>query len=316
VNRHLVIGGGLIGSHVALELGARGGEVAVLSRSFSDLLRQSPEEGEGIRLVQAEVRQTDQLAGLLEWADSVFFLAGTSTPALSDSDATDSITALLEPALHVFDAMRESGPSRLILASSGGTVYGRASELPTDEAAQIAPISVHGVNALATEQYAALYAREHGITSTVLRFSNVYGPGQRPRGGFGVIAAWCEAAARGEPLILIGDGSVRRDFVHARDAARAAALAAAEREPAEVLNVGSGRSISLLKLIELLSEIVGHRLEVEARPPRSIDVPVTELDSSVLTALTGWRPEVELRDGLAECWEWARAHAVGSPTKL
>jgi UDP-glucose 4-epimerase len=200
-----------------------------------------------------------------------------------------------------------------VLASSGGTVYGRPTELPTGESAPTAPISVHGVNALATEQYAALYAREHGVASTVLRFSNVYGPGQHPRSGFGVIAAWCEAAARGEPLLLMGDGSVRRDFVHARDAARAAALALRADDPPGILNVGAGSSISMLDLIDLLGEIAGGRLGVKSSPARSIDVPVTELDSSALTSLTGWRPEIELREGVAECFQLVR-QALASPT--
>jgi UDP-glucose 4-epimerase len=305
MSRHVVVGGGLIGSHVALELAGSGDEVVVVSRSFSNLL-QPPEGKPGIRLVGGEVREVEELPDLLRWADSVFFLAGTSTPALSDENAVDSITALLEPALFIFDAVRRWGPRRLVLSSSGGTVYGRPTELPTNESAPTAPISVHGVNALATEQYAALYAREHGVASTVLRFSNVYGPGQRPRGGFGVIAAWCEAAARGEPLLLMGNGSVRRDFLHARDAARAAALAFGAGNPVETFNVGSGTSISLLELIDILSEIADAQLEVKASPGRSIDVPVTELDSRGFEALTGWRPEVGLRDGIAECFQLAR----------
>jgi UDP-glucose 4-epimerase len=310
-----VIGGGLIGSHVALELADRGEEVAVLSRSFSRLLQHAADPQARIGLVTAEVRGAKELPGLLEWADSVYFLAGTSTPALSDQEAVASIPALLEPALSVFDAMRKWGPSRLVLASSGGTVYGRAAELPTSESAALAPISVHGVNALATEQYAALYAREHGISSTVLRFSNVYGPGQRPRGGFGVIAAWCQAAARDEPLKLMGDGSIQRDFVHARDAARAAVMATGAGDPIRVLNVGSGSSVSLLELIDLLSEAAGRRLEVESSPARPIDVPVTELDSGALRALTGWQPEVGLREGIAECWRWAR-ESLRSPSGI
>jgi UDP-glucose 4-epimerase len=311
MSRHLVVGGGLIGAHVALELAGRGDEVTVLSRSFNDLLAQ-PSGRSRIRLVAGEVRDAKELPDLLGWADSVFFLAGTSTPALSDQDAVESITALLEPALFVLDAMHRLGPDRLLLASSGGTVYGRPTELPTSESAPTAPISVHGVNSLATEQYAALYGREHGITSTALRFSNVYGPGQHPRGGFGVIAAWCESAARGEPLLLMGDGSVRRDFVHARDAARAAALVLGLDEPPGTVNVGVGSSISLLELIDLLGELAGRPLEVKTGPSRAIDVPVTELDSSLLSGLTGWKPEVALREGVAECLELATG-AVGSP---
>jgi UDP-glucose 4-epimerase len=313
MSKHLVIGGGLIGSHVSIELAARGDEVVVLSRSFAAPLAEAAESQSAIRLVPAEVQRAEGLPDLLGWADSVFFLAGTSTPALSDLDAVDSITALLEPALFVFDSMRRWGPQQLVLASSGGTVYGRVPELPTTEGAGTAPISVHGVNSLATEQYAALYAREHGIAATVLRFSNVYGPGQHPRGGFGVIAAWSEAAARGEPLLLMGDGSVRRDFIHARDAARAAAMTVGAGDPLAVLNVGSGRSISMRELIDLLGEVSGERLEVRTEPSRPIDVPVTELDSSAIEVRTGWRPEIELREGVAECLEWAR-RSLASPT--
>ena len=306
MTKHLVIGGGLIGSHVAMELASRGDEVVVLSRSFNEPLSEAAGRQSAIRLVQGEVRRAESLPELLEWAESVFFLAGTSTPALSDQDAVDSITALSEPALFVFDSMRRWGPERLVLASSGGTVYGRVTELPTSESAPTAPISVHGVNSLATEQYAALYAREHGIAATVLRFSNVYGPGQRPRGGFGVIAAWCEAAARGEPLTLMGDGSVRRDFVHARDAARAAAMTVGAGNPVTTLNVGSGAAVAMRELIDLIGEVAGEPLEVRSEPARPIDVPVTELDTSAMRELTGWSPEVPLRDGVAECLDWAR----------
>lgn len=308
----LVIGGGLIGSHTAQGLLDRGRTVTVLSRSFSSLLEERPETGSRLRLVRETLPEAPRIHELVAEADLVLLLAGSSTPALSDEDAVASITGSLEPGLAVLEAVRRASKERIVIASSGGTIYGEVERTPTPEDAPLRPISVHGVNSLALETYAGFYAREHGLRPITLRYSNVYGPDGRARHGQGVIAAWCAALSRGEQLTLIGDDSVRRDFVYATDAAEATIGAALQLDGPGVYNVGLGRSHSLAEVLSILGEVSGTEPVVDRRPGRSIDVSTTELDCSRLSEETGWRPSVDLREGIERTWRWLSREGTAS----
>jgi UDP-glucose 4-epimerase len=306
----LVIGGGLIGSHVAIALARQGFPVTVVSRSFSDWITATIAGGVHVRTVKMDIVEDRQRLGeLVAEAEVVFFLAGDSTPALSDTDAARSISALLTPVLVTLDVMNRSETRRLVIASSGGTVYGRVSKLPTDEEQSMEPISVHGVNCAVSEEYTRFYAREHGLEPVILRFSNVYGPGGRVQGGQGVIQAWCENLARGEPAVMVGDGSVRRDFLYVADAAEAAISATYATPGAGIYNVGSGASVSLNELSEILERVSGRSMDIQRLPARAIDVPVTQLDSGRLQSATGWEPRTSLTDGLGETWRWTASKA-------
>ncbi len=304
--RCLVVGAGLIGSRTANELASRGHPVKLLSRSFNPWLEQRDEDAPAVELVRGTIPGAPEAAELVAEADVVFFMAGESTPKLADDAAANSIAGLLVPALEVLDQMLRAGTKRIVLASSGGTVYGRPETLPTSEDAPTRPISVHGVNSVATEQYALFYARQHGLEPSIVRFSNVYGPGQYARRGLGVVAAWCEALAAGEPVAIMGDGEIRRDFIYADDAARAAVAAAFDAPRPGVYNAGSGVSTSLRELLELIAEVSGRDPKLDRLPAREIDVPVTQLDSSALHGHTGWTPEVDLPEGVARTWEWTK----------
>lgn len=310
--RVLVIGGGLIGGHVAVELESRGHAVTVYSRSVNPWLATRLAAGLRVSIVRSQVPlaagqpPSADLEELVADSDIVAMLAGTSTPAFSDQDAVGSVVGSLVPVLTVLDTMRRTQTRRIVLASSGGTVYGRVTTIPTPEDHATDPISLHGFNALASERYASFYARVHGLQPVVLRFSNVYGPGQRARGGQGVIAAWSEALAARRPITLIGEGDVRRDFVHAGDAA-GAVTAAVERELEGTFNIGGGGSVSLAGLLAELAAVAGVEPRVERLPARAIDVPVTELDCSRYRDAAGWRAQMALSAGLAETWGWFAA---------
>ena len=246
--------------------------------------------------------------GLLELvaaADVVFYMAGSSTPSMASADPGGSIIRHVVPAAAVLDVMRETSTRRIVIASSGGTVYGVAAQLPTSEDHPTRPISLHGHHSLTIERYAQFFVERHGFEAIILRFSNPYGPGQISRRGQGVIAAWTHALARDEPLLVFGDLTVRRDFVFVDDLIEATALAGLHAPPG-TYNVGSGQATPLEQVIDLLFATAGRETDVVHADSRPVDVATTQLDSSRLRAAIGWRPAVTLPEGIRAGWEWAR----------
>lgn len=307
----LVVGGGLLGSYVALRLAAAGHPTTVFSRSFNPLLLAAAAD-KGVRLVEGAVERSTPLAKEIDAADVVFYTAGSSTPGASDRDPAASLVGSVAPAVTVLELARRAGGCRVVLASSGGTIYGCPTTFPTPEDAPLEPISVHGLNAVATERYARFFADRHSLDVLVLRYSNLYGPGQLAQRSQGVIAAWIRAIIAGEPIVLFGDGSVRRDFVYADDAAEAMLLVASNPAARGAYNVGTGRASSLREILDVVEEVVDRPFVVETREAREVDVPLVELDCSRIRALTGWTPTTELRDGVAASWEWLRGLEIAA----
>ncbi|HWH12771.1 MAG TPA: NAD-dependent epimerase/dehydratase family protein [Solirubrobacteraceae bacterium] len=303
----LVVGGGFLGGHVAVGLVAAGHSVTLYSRSFSDWLgAPEPAGGERIRRVQGVLPPGDGLAELVDAAEIVFFLAGSSTPTMAGTDPGGSIMSSVVPATALFDLMRSTTTRRVVLASSGGAVYGVVDRLPTPEDHPTEPISIHGHNSLTVERYAMFYARHHGFEPVILRYANPYGPGQLARRGQGVIATWCDALARGRPISVYGDPATRRDLIYVDDAAAATVAAGFAADAPGTYNVGSGCSFSLDELAGRLQRISGRQAPIERLPHRGVDVPATQLDCSLLRSQTGWEPVTGLDDGLRASWEWAR----------
>ncbi|HEX2392255.1 MAG TPA: NAD-dependent epimerase/dehydratase family protein [Solirubrobacterales bacterium] len=297
------MGGGLLGSHLALRLAAEGHPTTVYSRSFNPLLLESAAD-RGIRLVEGSVELSSSLADEVGAADLVLYTAGSSTPAASHHDPAASVLGSVAPAVTMLELVRRAARGRLVLASSGGTIYGCPTTFPTPEDAPLEPISVHGLNAVAMERYAQFFADRHSLDVVVLRYSNLYGPGQLARRSQGVISAWSQAIMSGEPVLLFGDGSVRRDFIYVEDAAAATLLAAQHPAARGAYNVGTGHAVSLREVLNVVELVADRPVAVETHEGREIDVPIIELDCSRIRALTGWVPTTELSDGVAASWAW------------
>jgi UDP-glucose 4-epimerase len=312
--RCVVVGGGLIGSHTASRLVAAGHRVTVYSRSFSAWIRDQRAAGLEVDLVEGNVPGGDRFDELLSGADAAFAFVGYSTPALSARDPVSAASGWLIPVLAVLERSRRAGVGRVVLATSGGTIYGQAETVPTPEDAPLQPISMHGTNSIAIEAYARHYSRTGGVDTVALRFANIDGPGERVLGDQGVIAAWCAGLARNEALVQIGDGAERRDFLYAEDAGEAA-VAALGAAPG-VYNIGSGGSVSLAELLELIVEVVGREPDVNRRPGRAVDVRHSELDCTRFHEQTGWEPRLTLTDGLARTWSWMTSNSASLRAEL
>jgi UDP-glucose 4-epimerase len=293
--RALVTGGaGFIGSHLVDALLADGAEVDVLD-DLSTGRRENLEGAlaRGARLHVATVTDPDEIAGVCHAArpDVVFHLAAQIDVRRSVEDPAFDATANVTGTVNVLEAARPAGVRRLVLASTGGALYGDAETIPTPEAAPITALSPYGVGKAAAESYLALYTRLHGLSTVALRLANVYGPRQDPHGEAGVVAIFCGAAHTGLPATVFGDGRQTRDYLYVGDAVAAFAAAAAASVTG-ALNVGTGVQTSVLDLAEALE------LEVVHAAGRPGEVARSCLDASLARDALGWRPRTPLRDGL------------------
>jgi UDP-glucose 4-epimerase len=152
--------------------------------------------------------------------------------------------------------------------------------------------------------------------STVLRVSNAYGPGQRPRNRQGVIAYWLSAIAEGSPVHLVGSDQVARDYIFVDDVIDALIAAHMSEHPPSVVNVGSGRPTTLADLLDQVRAVVAP-IEVKVRrdPARSFDSPSTWLDVSLARQSLGWTPRTSVSEGLRLTWRWMnQTHPDRDPT--
>jgi len=289
-------GAGFIGSTLVDALLARGDEVVVL-----DDLTTGKREQVAAPLRQADVAEEAAVAAILEAArpEVVFHLAAqidvrraVAAPAFDARVNVAGTAAVLE-------AARAAGARRVILASTGGAIYGDAASVPTPEAAPARPLSPYGASKAAAEAYLALYARLHGLSTLALRLANVYGPRQDPRGEAGVVARYCDAALAGRAATVFGDGRQTRDYVYVEDVV-AAFLAAGDSGAQGVLNVGTATETSVLELARHLG------LEARHEPERPGEVRRSALDASAAATALGWRASTSLADGLERTLAWLR----------
>jgi UDP-glucose 4-epimerase len=212
--------------------------------------------------------------------------------------------------VNVLETARRHGVSRVVLACSCAA-YGDGPEQPKHEALQPRPMSPYAAQKIACELYAQTYTRAYGLPCVALRFFNVYGPRQDPKSEYAAaIPRFVTRLLAGQAPIVFGDGKQTRDFVHVSDVVRANLLAArSEKAPGEVINVASGRSASLLELIELIHKAIPEAgpLAIEHQAPRAGDLRESSADVSKARSLLGHEPRVTLEEGLKGVVESVRA---------
>jgi UDP-glucuronate 4-epimerase len=208
----------------------------------------------------------------------------------------------------LLDALRLFPDRRLVYASSS-SVYGDAERFPTPEETTPNPMSPYGATKLSGEHLCKLYLGNYGVESTMLRYFTVYGPRQRPDMAFNL---FCRAALDGDPIEVFGDGTQTRDFTYVSDIVAATrAAGSVEGIAGEVFNVGGGSQTAVAETLALIGELAERPLEVSYGPPRSGDVRDTSADTARARAILGYRPEVELREGLLAELEWMREARAG-----
>jgi UDP-glucose 4-epimerase len=291
--------GGFLGTNLCLALK---GSVANL-RGFGR--RQSfPGALRGVEWVEGDFTDTTSLATAISGCDVVFHLVNATTPASANIDKVADLEINVVGTLRLLEACRAEGVKRIVFVSSGGTVYGIPSQIPTPENAATAPITAYGISKLSIERYLALYEYLHGLEYRVLRLANPYGQYQTALKSQGVIAAFLRQVSRNEPIEIWGDGTVVRDYVYVDDVTQALRKAAIHSGPSRIFNIGSGHGKSLNEIVESINSVLKVSPTVVFRRGRSVDVPVSVLDTTLAQMELAWTPRIGFEDGLSRTWDW------------
>ncbi len=272
----LVTGGaGFIGSHTVDLLLREGYRVRVLD-DFSTGRRENLPQHPRLEVVAGSVEDPDVLRSSFREVVAVVHLAAQVSVQRSVEDPVQSCRQNILGFVGVLDAARKQS-ARVVYASSAA-VYGDPETLPLSERATIQPISPYGLEKYGNELYAELFGRLHGLSQLGLRYFNVYGPRQDPNSPYsGVISRFIDQLRRGRALTVRGDGLQERDFIHVSDVARVNVAALRNRADG-VVNVASGRVISIRRLAELMIELHGGTSDVEWVAPLPGDIRRSQAD--------------------------------------
>ncbi|AEH36954.1 NAD-dependent epimerase/dehydratase family protein [Halopiger xanaduensis] len=289
----LITGGaGFIGSNIVEAL-VDENEVRVLDNLSSGSRSNVPDEA---TLIEGDIRNDDDLDRATADVDVIFHQAALISveKSMHHPELTHDInvTATLKLLKRAHD---ES--ARFVFASSAA-VYGQPESVPISEDAPTNPTSPYGVSKLAAEEYVQLYIEEFDLDAVILRYFNVYGPGQLDSDYSAVIGVFVEQATTGNEITVEGDGTQTRDFVHVQDIVRANLLAL-HSEATGVFNVGTGESVSILELAETIREIANSESEIVHVDARPSDIEKSRADISKLKSNFGFSPSVSLEKGLA-----------------
>jgi UDP-glucose 4-epimerase len=301
----LVIGGaGYIGSHLVPQLVATGRQVTVLGRNVIPRY----ELPAGVVYVSGDFAQHNLIDHLLDTHQEVIHLAYATVPNTSFENPLADLLQNLPSTVQLFSEAADRG-TKLILISSGGTVYGEATKLPLCETHSNKPISPYGVTKLTLENYAYLYAATHGLKFVCVRPANAYGIGQKPFVGQGFIATAMASVMQGVPIKIFGQHGTIRDYIYVSDLASGVVSALEHGHLSETYNLGSGFGMSNSEVIDVLRTLmseIDYEVRVENLPERTFDVQANVLDSTKLQIHTNWKPKVSFSDGLLRAFEWMK----------
>ena len=198
--------------------------------------------------------------------------------------------------LNLLESGRHHGLTRVIFASSGGTVYGDAEKVPTLETSPTRAISPYGISKLTGEYYLNFYNKTYGMVTTSLRYGNVYGPRQNPHGEAGVVAIFTKSMLSGKTPTIYGDGLQSRDFVYVGDVVDANAKALIG--PSLTVNIGTGQPSTVNQIFTEIAQLTGFSKQPVFGPPRAGEQRQSLLDIHKAYQKMAWKPQVSLHDGL------------------
>jgi UDP-glucose 4-epimerase len=236
----------------------------------------------------------------------VFHLAAQIDVRHSVADPQFDASVNVIGTVRLADAARRAGVRKVVHTSSGGSIYGTPPSYPTSEDVPTDPASPYAAGKVAGEIYLNTFRHLYGLECSHIAPANVYGPRQDPHGEAGVVAIFAQALLSGKPTKVFGDGSHTRDYVFVDDVVDASILASGPAGGGQRFNVGTGVETSDRQLHSAVAAAVGAPDDPEFYPPRLGDLERSCLDIGLAERVLGWRPQVELHDGIRRTVEYFR----------
>lgn len=299
----LVLGAnGFIGSHLVDELAQNGEDVRAFDRFKTN--DTNFERNDKVEIFSGDFLNRSDLTEALKEVDYVFHLVSTTTPATAENDPLIDIETNIRMSVELFEECVSAGVKKIVFASTGGAVYGDVnSDNPISEQTNPKPISPYAIGKLTIEHYLRYFNRKYNLPTLTYRISNPYGERHSPVNRQGVIPIFLHHIAENQPITLLGDGSMVRDYLYVKDVASLMAASFKEAKE-EVYNLGSGHGVSLNELIEIIKSVTGREVKIEqkSKPPTFVQKVV--LDTNLFKNEFSLTPNTSIEEGIRKTWEY------------
>lgn len=296
-------GAGFIGSHLVNGLVNQGYEVHVIDNlTTGDPGRLHSEAI--LHVADVNSQQTTAYISVLK-PDVVFHLAAQADVQRSIKEPPLDADANVMGTINILEACRKAGVRKIVFASTSG-VYGDLEKPQLTEDDPVSPISFYALSKITGEQYIRLYHRFYGLKYTILRYGNVYGPGQTAKGEGGVVAVFGNRLRQGVPFQIYGDGQQTRDFIYVKDVVEAN-LASIHQGDQHVLHVSTGRGHTINTLVDVIGGVHQDPIDVNYLPAKNGDILHSCLNNDRTRELLSWNPLYGLEQGIEETYRhWLR----------
>lgn len=294
----LILGAsGFIGRSLCRDLAADGWTVYACTRR--------PESFTSPKIINivSPFNKADDFKPWVTQCNIIIHAASHTTP--SSSAVLPQLDGNLLTTLSLVEALQEVPKRKVIFLSSGGTIYGNTIK-PALENSALNPRSYHAAGKIAAEYFLQAWANQYSGDLTILRPSNIYGPGQLSKPGFGVIPAAFKSVLDGKQLCVLGDGESVRDYLYIDDFTKLCKLICEtnNRQGVQIFNAASGTAQSLNNLLNTIDLVTKTPLIRSFEAPRIFDIQKVLLNNDAVMLNFDWKPTTSIKDGLSATWKW------------
>jgi UDP-glucose 4-epimerase len=306
MSKIIVTGGaGFIGSHVVDKLIDNGHQVFV----WDNLITGNQENiNPKSKFVKIDIKNSKEVERSLDRIkpEIIFHLAAQINVRESLENPLEDAKNNILGSLNIFRSAGKNGIERIIYSSTGGAVYGDPKELPCKEGSPIDPLCPYGVSKYGAENYLKMFSKLQDFKFIILRYANVYGPRQDPKGEAGVISVFADQLLNNKQPYINGDGEQTRDFVCVEDVAEANLKASQTKSTNEIFNIGTGKPTSIKKLYNIIQKAASSTTEAKHNQAIPGEVKDSYLDIGKAKKTLNWQPKYQLSQGIKRTVNWIK----------